>query len=117
MHRAPVLLSSDLCGRVAVWLSARDVERARLVCRGWRLQWNAPQVWMTIAHNTRGAEFWRRARRRPAVSSRPLGCWREEVRRLHCFDALCEKKLGKSLPDSSFYLLWQVIDHSGTGGK
>lgn len=87
--------------------SLRELQQSCVSC--WKtLQDDA--VWRCAALAMRGDAFWDQARRRPAVSSRPLGSWRAEVLRLHHFDKLCRCKLGHAMDNASLYLLWEVMD-------
>ena len=109
-------LSGHAWMEVARCLPMQDIASASSVSSEWRRSWSDPQIWRDVAHRLRGAEFWHRARRRPAVSSKPLGSWRREVQRLARFDRVCVDKLGKRLPNRSLYVLWQVIDATPVTG-
>ena len=106
-----------LCEHVVMFLDIRDLASARRVCAEWNRCCGRDQLWERLARRERGGAFWDLARRRPAVSSRPLRSWEREVRRLCIFDALCRRKLGHAFSNQTMYLLWHTMDAVHTGAK
>lgn len=99
----PWLGVEPLCALAATGSAAAELVR------------RAEHVWRALGVAQRGEAFWCRAAERHVASSRPLGSWRAEVLRLHRFERLCERKLGKRLPNMTLYLMWSAMDAAQQG--
>jgi hypothetical protein len=97
------------------WLNVTELQTLETTCSYARDAARADHLWRALALAQRGEDFWRRAAERPAASSQPLGSWRAEMLRLHRFDRLCERRLGRRLPNLTLYLMWSAMDVAQQG--
>jgi hypothetical protein len=67
-------------------------------------------LWKFLAFAEYGAEFWRRAERRPVERALPPGTWREEMLRLERFRSMAEHIEGKRMQPWRFFLMWDAVD-------
>ena len=99
----------DLWGVIFDELHFSDVCAVRRVCKSWSAHCELHD--RRIAHRYAVAvlgdgEFWKRARRRPIMTSKPLGSGHREIVRIETFRRAC----GESLKAEDLYAIWEILD-------
>ena len=100
------VLTSSLCASPEVFAIA-TLQALLCTCQGIRL----PDThWGAVAKAHVSAKgFWEKAARRPQESSRPLGLWKLELKRLVLFQSSC-KRHGQQMTDVQIMSMWDLID-------